>query len=374
VQRRICDVRSYPDHLPAVAAYGLPAVVGRWPDRPVPPGEWPSFLAAVERHRVTGQLERAVADGAFPVTAQQREDMLRSRRTFVLRGMLVDAELVRITAALRAAEVPVRVLKGSAVARLDYADPRLRTYNDVDLLVRPADFPAAVRILQRDGMTRILAEPRPGFDARFDKGTTLRTAAGLEVDLHRTFVLGPWGFRVDLDELWACAETFTIGGTGLDALSPRHRFLHACYHAALGDWPLRLGSLRDVAEQLPGVESDRGSMRATARRWGVESVVAAAVADTVRLLGLPGDTPLRRWAAAHRPGRRDLRWLALHTREDKTFAAQALATVGVLSGVRARVSYVRALALPDAEYVADRHATAGSRLRYGLAQAWRGRA
>lgn len=32
--------------------------------------------------------------------------------------------------------------------------------------------------------------------------------------------------------------------------------MHACYHAALGDWPLRLASLRDMAEMLRAADQD----------------------------------------------------------------------------------------------------------------------
>jgi hypothetical protein len=263
------------------------------------------------------------------------------------------------------------VLKGSAYAHLDYPEPALRSFVDLDLLFRPADIALAVSTLESAGFARTLAEPRPGFDERFDKGTTLRSPAGFEIDLHRTFVLGPWGVRVDLDALWDAGSPFTVGGRTLTALSAPHRFLHACYHAALGDWPLRLGSLRDVAQLTPATGQE--ALLEPARSWGVQAVVAAAVADSTRLLGLPVAGPLRTWAAAYTPTRREEHWLALHTREDKTFAAQAVATLPVLPGWRDRAAYLRALVLPDDRYTADRHRSALSRVRYGVREALRGR-
>lgn len=303
------------------------------------------------------------------MTAEQRTEVRSTHRRVLLRVLSLEQNLVAVTSLLASAGVETRVLKGSAYAHLDYPDPALRSFIDLDLLFRPADISRAVSVLKSAGFERTLAEPRPGFDRRFDKGTTLR-GANFEIDLHRTFVLGPWGFRVQLDELWSSASTFTIGGHELTALSAPHRFLHACYHAALGDWPLRLGSLRDVAELHP---ADEPAMIALATRWGVRAVVAAAVADSTRLLGIEPVGELREWAAAYVPTRREEQWLGLHTQENKTFAAQAIATLPELPSLRDKAAYLRALMLPDERYTAGRHSSALSRFRFGVREALRGR-
>ncbi|MGH3949991.1 MAG: nucleotidyltransferase family protein, partial [Pseudonocardiaceae bacterium] len=176
-----------------------------------------------------------------------------------------------------------------------------------------------------------------------------------------------------VDELWDGGEQFVLGGRTIRALSRSNRFLHACYHAALGDWPLRLGSLRDVAEMLPAADGDARAILRRATAWGAEAVVAAAVSDTRRLLGITTTGELSSWAEQYVPSRREEAWLALHTQADKTFAALALATLRVLPRWRDKAAYVRALALPDARYTAGRHASAPGRFRYALREARRGR-
>ena len=365
--RRLCDESAYPATLLAVAGHGLP---GRaFPSAPLSDEAWSTLLSAAADHRVLGLLRSAVDSGALPATPAQRTRARADHRMALLRVLALEQHLVSVTALLADAGVETRVLKGSAYAHLDYPDPALRSFVDLDLLFRPGDIARAVSVLSAVGLTRILAEPRPGFDRRFDKGTTLR-APDFEIDVHRTFVLGPWGFRVDLDALWLSGDSFTIGGHTLTALSAPHRFLHACYHAALGDWPLRLGSLRDVAELHP---ADEPGMIALAGSWGVQAVVAAAVADSTRLLGLPVTGPLRTWASSYVPTRRESQWLGLHTQSNKTFAAQAIATLPVLPSLREKAAYLRALLLPNAPYRADRHTSALSRLRFGLREAHRGR-
>lgn len=367
--RRLCGEDRYPAPLLAVAGHGLPGATRPFPLSPLPDADWSALLTAAKAHRVLGQLRAAVDAGALPVTTSQRVEARGAHRAVLLRVLSLEQHLVAVHEVL--GDIEFRVLKGSAYAHLDYPEPALRSFIDLDLLFRPPDIAAAVSTLESAGFFRTLAEPRPGFDERFDKGTTLRSRAGFEIDLHRTFVLGPWGVRVRIDELWDSGSEFTVGGRVLTALSAPYRFLHACYHAALGDWPLRLGSLRDVAQLVPS--SGQRSLIELARAWGVQAVVAAAVADSTRLLGVAPAGVLREWAAGYVPTRREEHWLGLHTRENKTFAAQAMATLPVLPGLRDKAAYLRALMLPSARYTADRHASALSRFRYGVREVLRGR-
>ncbi len=371
--RRLCGEENYPEPLLAVAGRGLPGAHRPFPGAPLDDAAWSGLLAAARRHRLLGQLRAAVDADALPATAAQAEQARAVHRATQLRVLSLERGLVSVTEALTAAGVDTTVLKGSAYAHLDYPEPALRTFIDLDLLFRPDDIERAVAVLGSLGFARTLAEPRPGFDSRFDKGTTLRGAAGFEIDLHRTFVLGPWGVLVDIDALWEDREEFTVGGRRLRALSRQNRFLHACYHAALGDWPLRLGSLRDVAQLLPRDERAVSEVVAQATAWGVRAVVAAAVADSARLLGFAPAGSLPAWAREYRPSRREQAWLGLHTNENKTFAAQAIATLPVLPGFRDKAAYLRALVLPDGRYTEGRHSSALSRFRFGLREALRGR-
>ena len=95
-----------------------------------------------------------------------------------------------------------RVLKGSAVAHIDFPDPGLRSFGDVDMLVRAGDFGRAVGVLETMGGRRRVPELRPGFDRRFGKGAVIKLPSDLEIDLHRTFVAGALGMTIDLDSLF----------------------------------------------------------------------------------------------------------------------------------------------------------------------------
>lgn len=369
--RRLCGEDEYPEPLLAVAGYRLPGAWRDFPDEPLDPAAWDAVVAGARTHRITGLLSAAASDGALPATDAQVRQAQLAHRMISLRTMALEQELPRVIGILTAKGIDARVLKGSAVARLDYAEPSLRSFVDLDVLVRSDDVDSAAAAFASAGFVRTLAEPRPGFDRRFDKGMTLVPPAGYELDLHRTFVLGPWSLRVDLEGLWDDGQEFRVGDHRLLSLSRHNRFLHVCYHAALGNWPLRLGSLRDVAEMLRDLDAEEASVRALAESWGAEALVAAAVADSRRLLGVTATAELTRWAERYVPDRREERWIALHTQTDKTFAAQALATLRALPW-RDKGAYLRALVLPDAEYTADRHSSPLSRFGYAVREIRRG--
>ena len=370
MRRRLCPEDEYPAPLLAVAGHRLPGARRVFPSRPLDDGAWSALLDAAVHHRVTGLLNAATGDGALPSTEGQRRGALAAHRAMQLRVLGLEHQLAAVVDVLGDGGVDTRILKGSAVARLDYADPAIRSFVDLDILVRGADVDRSVALLADAGFRRTLAEPRPGFDRRFDKGMTLMAPAGFELDLHRTFVLGPWGAVMDPDQLWDGGEPVTVGGRTFRALSRSYRFLHACYHAALGNWPLRLGSLRDVAEQLRSGQDEREVLQ-IASSWGVRTLVAAAVVDSRRLLGTEADDWLTAWGTRHVPSRRDEAWLALHTRTDKTFAAQALATIPVLRW-RDRAAYLGSLLRPSAAYTGDRHRSARARFAYALHEIHRG--
>ena len=233
--------------LRAVARHGLAGDGDGPPPGALDDGDWRRLVAAVREERLTGLLDRAVADGALAATPAQAEEA-EERAAGFLRGTLrLERALVDVAACLGHGGVPFLVLKGPAVARLDEPDAALRHYVDLDLLVAGADLDSAVSSLAALGYRRDLPERRAGFDRRFAKEISLASPRAPEVDVHRTLVLGAFGLRLDLGAFWASPAPFSVGGAALAALDAEGRFAHACLNAVLGDEHPRLLALRDVA-------------------------------------------------------------------------------------------------------------------------------
>jgi hypothetical protein len=196
-----------------------------------------------------------------------------------------------------------------------------------------------------------------------------RSPHGLEIDLHRTFVSGPFGITVDLDELWRREARFSIGGRSFPALAREERFLNTCYHAVLGNTPPKLNPQRDIAQMLQARTLDFNRVRALSERWQSGVVVARALQMVWDTFLLGDANAISVWAETYQPSRREERDLAAYTGEHSTYVTKSLAGVRTVPGVRLKAAYLLALGLPKRRYLRQRGTTAGARWRRGLDEA-----
>jgi hypothetical protein len=347
----------------AVAAYGLPSTITEFPRQRLDDDAWSALLKVIRRQRMSGHLAHAIARHDLIATSAQSEAADDSHIREMSLVLMLEHALLGVLDLLDANAIPYRVLKGSAVAHLDYADPSLRSFGDIDVLVPSQHFDAAAALLEGSGHQRRFPEPRPGFDRRFGKGTSFTDRAFTEIDLHRTFVLGPYGLSLDLDELWSAEPaTFSLAGRRVNALAAEHRFLNACYHAVLGNTPPRLVPLRDVAELMLAGKVDIDEVRRLAERWRAKAVVALAVRSTWDTLGLADATALSFWAYRYEPEPWESRALSVYRRPETGYAARSIASIRVIRGGGRKLAFLRALAFPRRDYVEGRHR--------GFAQRW----
>ncbi|CCG01334.1 nucleotidyltransferase family protein [Blastococcus saxobsidens] len=352
--------------LGSIAASGMECAQGAWPAEPLDDVAWAELLRRVRAERLPGFLVHAIGSGALAATPQQAVQAKREHLVAVGRVLGIETGALQILRQLASAGVQARVLKGPAVAQLDYPDPALRLFVDIDLIVRSDDFDRAVVALTEAGHHRRHRQPRPGFDRRFSKGTSFVVSDHLVVDLHRTFVMGPFGLWVDLVEVWRSSSTFTMGGARLQALDREVRFMHACFHAALGDVVPRLVPQRDVVQMLLDVRLDVDRVLLLARNWRAEAVVAKAVTESWRTLRLDLRPDLVVWALGYRPSRREARELALYSDSESGYARKSLGALRAVPGLRDKAAFLRALAFPDPSYVEGRYVSPRQRLTKGL--------
>jgi hypothetical protein len=350
----------------AVAAYGLPGTTTELPRGPLADDDWAMLIGMARAQRMSGHLAHAIAGGDLAVTEEQLAEAGDSHLREMSLALLLERALLDVVDLFENLDIPYRVLKGSAVAHLDYADPSLRSFGDIDLLVPSSHFDAAVAGLSAAGHRRRFPEPRPGFDRRFGKGTSFSDAEDTEIDLHRTFVMGPYGLSISLEELWDTSSTFVLAARTIHALRPEHRFLNACYHAVLGNTPPRLVPLRDVTELLLAGNVDVDEIRRLAASWQAEAVLALAVRYAWDTFALADATALSFWAYRYAPEPWERRAIAVYQRPDAGYAARSLAAVRAIRGASNKLAFVRALTFPTREYLGGRHRSYLQRWRRGL--------
>lgn len=289
-------------------------------------GEAATVAARARFDHFSGFLARAVLDGVVIADDSLQSVVLADWHRQLLTCVRLEALAVRTAELLHTARIRWRLTKGAALAHLDYPDPSVRTFGDVDIVVHPDDWPDAFGLLTSAGGYRREVPTLPGgYDARYGKGATLTTPEGLEVDLHRRFAIGRFGVTSRMEELFGAADAVELAGRSLPVLDPPGRLLHACFHATLGGFR-RLRAFRDVAQLLLVSGVDWETTFGMARGWRAEPVVARAVQDTWERLGLDVSHPAHDRATHTRMSRGDQRVLALFARE-AAFRAQALSAV-----------------------------------------------
>lgn len=337
------DVRALARGL-AAAEVGVPVPPVR---EPLDADTWGMLETVVRAERLAPQLAVATATGRLAATPAQRAAAEDMHRSAMASAVLLDRMLLDVADRFDAAGIPLVVLKGAAVAHLDYVEPSRRAYGDVDVLVPSSHIDRAVACLSATGASRTYREPRPGFDRRFTKGMSFRMPSGFEVDVHRTLVLGPFGLTVDLDDLFAGRDTFTIGGRSFEALDRNRRFLHAAMHAVLGRARARLVPLMDMVLTAPRTDADMGAVVALARRWDADLVLLEAVDAASTELGWAPPNALLGWLDHLQPTARQRRWLAAYRGRGRSSARLSLLAVEALDDWSDRLAYLHALLLPS---------------------------
>jgi hypothetical protein len=362
------------DLVRGVATHGLPGTTGAIATDPPDDATWQQLLQRVDRQRLPGLLLAAIDDGALAVTDDQRTDALDRHRDAMGAVLHLEQRLVALTAALQADDIEVVALKGSAHAHLAYPDPSWRTFGDVDLLVPSAQLEAAMTTLgTQRGAHRQTPELRPGYDRRFSKSITLVEPDGTELDLHRTLVFGTFGFRIDLDELFASAVTFELGGQQIRALGPETRLLHTCFHAGLGDPRPRLSSIRDLAQMLLTGDHDPDRVIALADRWECQAVVARGLQLCREQLGIEVAGAIAERFGDHQPSRRDARAVDAYVGANRSHTAKVLASLPFIDDLRTRFAFVVGSAVPARSFADERGTDRRSWLRKGWRSLTRGR-
>jgi hypothetical protein len=297
-----------------------------------------------------GLLRASAEGGALALQGDQWSQLESASQEVSDETERAERSTAEIAIELEQAGMHCRVLKGAALAQLDYPAAAMRPYVHVNLLVRNEEFLDAIELLGSKGYCRAHAEPAVGFDSKFRKGTDLLSSSGTRAELHRTIADGPYAMIVDHSELFTTSTPVLVGGQDLLALGPEERLLHACFEARVGDTKPLLVRLRDIVQLVLTHDLDIGRIEQLSGAWGAQSLVAEAVRRAWTLLGVKDMVPLSAWAAAHPTSRKERRrLLAYHTARSRTLISAQ--TLGAIRPRRAVAGYLRAVALPDRAYL-----------------------
>jgi hypothetical protein len=193
---------------------------------------------------LAGLLEMAGKHGRTTLDNPRRE----FHRT-AYRNLLRTRELIAILDLFATRGIPALPYKGPVLAAAEYGNVALRTFCDLDILVRREQVQRAQDLLVARGY-----EPEYRLSARHEAAwlrarndiNLHRPDLDVTVELHWEVVPRRLGVRFDNDRLWARTQTISIAGRAVRTLSPENLLLVLCVHGAKHGWS-RLMWISDVA-------------------------------------------------------------------------------------------------------------------------------
>jgi hypothetical protein len=243
-------------------------------------------VAMADFHRVSGLLAAAfqAADLSVP------DELAAHRRRALTRHLRMLRTLAKAGAALDAAGIGWVIVKGPVLATRWYRDPGGRDYYDLDLLVAPDAFTAAIDALAGAGFGHANRN-WSGFRS-LGMGEVPLVAEDVTIDLHWhlvTFARDREVLRLPTAELLARRVPLQLASVGAATLADDDSLAHVSLHAGLAGARLlvHLCDVRAVATQV-----DWAAAVARLRDLGLDRVTAPVFQRTSRVLGRPNEDAL----------------------------------------------------------------------------------
>ena len=197
--------------------------------------------------------------------------LLNMHRLEVLQNLFLEGELQKVLHAFNAADIQIILFKGPALAYSVYPQPQLRTYHDIDALIRPGDLERARDVLTQMGYSfyeeyraNVRNKKRSGYNFTLkQEGSWLEVLIELHTAPHESEI----GTTFDVAVLWANAQAITILGEQTLTMNPADALLYLCWHYRFHSFS-RLLWLYDVVMLIRtyGADLDWSTLVKKARR------------------------------------------------------------------------------------------------------------
>jgi hypothetical protein len=259
------------------------ARIGSLLDHPL---DWTLLLDAADSHRLIPLLYRTLEDLRPSIIPPQ---LAADFRASARKSLLLTAELTRLLDLLASNGVTALPFKGPSLAIVAFDDVALRTFDDLDLLLRRADVWRARDVLLNSGYAaevEIEAHHEEALLASYDEFVMRGKGGSPLVELHWSFL--PRHFSVPLvpAKFFERSSTVSLGNRTIPSLRTEDLFLVLCLHAAKHCWS-RLGFVCDLAWLMSRHELDWDAILAEARKLRVVRILLLAITLSERLFRTP---------------------------------------------------------------------------------------
>ena len=255
---------------------------------------WEVLLGSADRHGISPLLYRHLREQISQTAPSAPMELLRARfEKNAYRNLFLTGELLKVLDAFRDANIRVLAYKGPVQAALLYGNLALREISDLDLLIDPATFPAARKLVLGLGFVPALtlSPKQEASRLRSDCESEFVGPDGtICLDLHWNIAPPHMGQCFYFDDLWQRRGTLLLGGRSLATFSAEDLVVILAVHGGKHLWE-RLCWLSDFAKCLQAPNLDWAILRTRARAARAENMLLLALSLAQGVIGvqLPAD-------------------------------------------------------------------------------------
>jgi hypothetical protein len=278
----------------AVLFHGLPGA----PSVPTDPRAWAQELHVLLREGLAGLALAALDGSPSDIDVDDRAQLTSAHRAGVAMSSVAQAWAPDAIRGLTDLGIDAVVVKGPGVAAF-YPRSGLRPFEDVDVVVSPERFSAAMDVLEVDGFFRPVP-PRGFFPLHCREGVNMGRADGASIDLHHR--IPPWALtqRLTSARILHASVPLDLGRGVVRGASATHNLLIAAlqiigFRTAS---TTKLKAWRDMHELARHCDADEtsGEVREMGLDWYLALVLRQmpSYARPIGLLESLGAAPPRR--------------------------------------------------------------------------------
>lgn len=316
--------------------------------------DWDVLVELADEHGVQGLLTQRLQKTGFQhVPAKVRERLQSRMRAQLIFTLSMTAELFRVLEDFSKAGIETILVKGPLVSLLAYGDPAVRSFVDLDLIVRHEQILEASRRMVALGFEADV--PEAAIVAGKIPGEYLFTRPGTKqlIELHteRTFRYYPKAMRIA--DLYTRKRQVLLDGRKVPGLSLEDELVLNCIHGTKHFWE-RLMLVADVAAMVarhPQIDWNK------ARKWAEEVGAARMLRAGLQLgaMALGAEVPEAMAEEVKRDGRTKslcgqvARWLPQAGYSPPALLERAMFRVNMGGGGIAGAGYLFRLSLSPTE-------------------------
>lgn len=262
-------------------------------DAPWSASRWQALQPHIRWHRVGLRLAATITS-CLPAAARPAQ---MATHHAALKHAAANIDSLRRTAAcLDTQGIRYLSIKGPALAQLLYGNAGLKQSADIDLLIAPADVPAAIAALAATGIEPELRFPDTNTRWRtvrlICKDWSLRDAHNqVHVELHWRVEENPYLLPTDFDSWYARRAYIDLHGVQIAVMGIDDTVIHILVHGARSLWT-RLHWLADFDALLRRTDVDWRNVHDRIVQLKLTQILLFSVSLSQQLLATPLPSPL----------------------------------------------------------------------------------